>query len=112
MCYVINVKVEKSNIYAGITMSRYSVELEADKYALLEFNDFFDIFIRGVFVQLEAANRQLRSTRAFVEEQASEREAERDEFARRLQDLRDDNARLATRLQNNARILNEVGLLG
>ncbi|KAJ8712610.1 hypothetical protein PYW07_005452 [Mythimna separata] len=58
--------------------------------------------------QLEAANRQLRSTRQFVEEQASEREAERDEFARRLQELRDENARLATRLQNNARILNEM----
>ncbi|XP_028171785.1 227 kDa spindle- and centromere-associated protein-like [Ostrinia furnacalis] len=58
--------------------------------------------------QLEAANRQLRSTRQFVEEQASEREAERDEFAKRLADLRDENARLATRLQNNARILNEM----
>ncbi|KAL0822094.1 hypothetical protein ABMA28_005458 [Loxostege sticticalis] len=58
--------------------------------------------------QLEAANRQLRSTRQFVEEQASEREAERDEFARRLADLRDENSRLATRLQNNARILNEM----
>ncbi|KAJ8715324.1 hypothetical protein PYW08_005305 [Mythimna loreyi] len=58
--------------------------------------------------QLEAANRQLRSTRQFVEEQAAEREAERDEFARRLAELRDENTRLATRLQNNARILNEV----
>ncbi|XP_063829172.1 pericentrin-like [Ostrinia nubilalis] len=58
--------------------------------------------------QLEAANRQLRSTRQFVEEQASEREAERDEFAKRLADLREENARLATRLQNNARILNEM----
>ncbi|XP_075979991.1 uncharacterized protein LOC142979119 isoform X2 [Anticarsia gemmatalis] len=61
--------------------------------------------------QLEAANRQLRSTRQFVEEQASEREAERDEFARRLADLRDENARLSTRLQNNARILNEMQCL-
>ncbi|KAG6454355.1 hypothetical protein O3G_MSEX008650 [Manduca sexta] len=58
--------------------------------------------------QLEAANRQLRSTRQFVEEQASEREAERDEFARALADLRDENTRLAARLHNNARILNEV----
>ncbi|PZC77494.1 hypothetical protein B5X24_HaOG203372 [Helicoverpa armigera] len=61
--------------------------------------------------KLEAANRQLRSTRQFVEEQAAEREAERDEFARRLQDLRDENTRLATRLQNNARILNEMHCL-
>ncbi|CAG9788958.1 unnamed protein product, partial [Diatraea saccharalis] len=38
--------------------------------------------------QLEAANRQLRSTRQFVEEQAHEREHERDEFARRLADMR------------------------
>lgn len=58
--------------------------------------------------QLEAANRQLRSTRSFVEEQASEREAERDEFARTLQALRDENTRLAARLQSNAAILTEV----
>ncbi|XP_060804981.1 golgin subfamily A member 4 [Amyelois transitella] len=58
--------------------------------------------------QLEAANRQLRSTRQFVEEQASEREAERDEFARRLADLRQDNLRLSARLQSNARILSEM----
>ncbi|XP_037292942.1 restin homolog isoform X2 [Manduca sexta] len=61
--------------------------------------------------QLEAANRQLRSTRQFVEEQASEREAERDEFARALADLRDENTRLAARLHNNARILNEMHCL-
>ncbi|XP_022822552.1 pericentrin isoform X4 [Spodoptera litura] len=58
--------------------------------------------------KLEAANRQLRSTRQFVEEQAAEREAERDDWARRERDLRDDAARLTARLQNNARILNEV----
>ncbi|XP_022822551.1 sporulation-specific protein 15 isoform X3 [Spodoptera litura] len=58
--------------------------------------------------QLEAANRQLRSTRQFVEEQAAEREAERDDWARRERDLRDDAARLTARLQNNARILNEM----
>ncbi|XP_035444329.2 pericentrin isoform X4 [Spodoptera frugiperda] len=58
--------------------------------------------------QLEAANRQLRSTRQFVEEQAAEREAERDDWARREADLRDEANRLAARLQNNARILNEM----
>ncbi|CAK1555491.1 unnamed protein product [Leptosia nina] len=58
--------------------------------------------------QLEAANRQLKSTRQFVEEQASEREAERDEFARRLADLREENNRLSARLQSNVRILSEV----
>ncbi|GBP22513.1 hypothetical protein EVAR_78691_1 [Eumeta japonica] len=58
--------------------------------------------------QLEAANRQLRSTRQFVEEQAAERETERDDFARQLRDLREENARLAQRLQSNARILSEV----
>ncbi|XP_045522748.1 pericentrin-like isoform X3 [Pieris brassicae] len=61
--------------------------------------------------QLEAANRQLKSTRQFVEEQASEREAERDEFAKRLAELRDDNARLSTRLQSNARIMSEIRCL-
>lgn len=59
-------------------------------------------------VQLEAANRQLRSTRQFVEEQAAEREAERDDFARRVADLRADNARLAARLHASARVLAEV----
>ncbi|CAH2230016.1 jg20228 [Pararge aegeria aegeria] len=58
--------------------------------------------------QLEAANRQLKSTRLFVEEQAAEREAERDEFAARLHEGREENSRLAARLQTNARILGEV----
>ncbi|XP_046969688.1 pericentrin-like [Vanessa cardui] len=58
--------------------------------------------------QLEAANRQLRATRQFVEEQAGEREAERDEFAARLRALRDDNARLSARLLAGARVLSEV----
>ncbi|KAG7311953.1 hypothetical protein JYU34_001378 [Plutella xylostella] len=58
--------------------------------------------------QLESANRQLRSTRKFVEEQALERESERDEFASRLAELTNENAALTQRLQNNARILNEV----
>ncbi|XP_045775076.1 pericentrin-like isoform X4 [Maniola jurtina] len=61
--------------------------------------------------QLEAANRQLKSTRQFVEEQAAERETERDEFAARLQDMREENARLASRLQTNARILGEIRCL-
>ncbi|XP_069361148.1 putative leucine-rich repeat-containing protein DDB_G0290503 isoform X4 [Maniola hyperantus] len=61
--------------------------------------------------QLEAANRQLKSTRQFVEEQAAERETERDEFAARLQDMREENARLAARLQTNARILGEIRCL-
>ncbi|KPJ21440.1 hypothetical protein RR48_00625 [Papilio machaon] len=64
--------------------------------------------MKAIYGQLEAANRQLRSTRQFVEEQAAEREHERDEFARRLQDVRDDNQRLLARLQTNARILAEV----
>ncbi|XP_069361149.1 putative leucine-rich repeat-containing protein DDB_G0290503 isoform X5 [Maniola hyperantus] len=61
--------------------------------------------------KLEAANRQLKSTRQFVEEQAAERETERDEFAARLQDMREENARLAARLQTNARILGEIRCL-
>ncbi|XP_022116002.2 A-kinase anchor protein 9 isoform X2 [Pieris rapae] len=61
--------------------------------------------------QLEAANRQLKSTRQFVEEQASEREGERDEFAKRLAELRDDNCRLSARLQSNARIMGEIRCL-
>ncbi|XP_050347699.1 golgin subfamily A member 4-like isoform X2 [Nymphalis io] len=61
--------------------------------------------------QLEAANRQLRATRQFVEEQAGEREAERDEFAARLRALRDDNQRLAARLLAGARVLAEIRCL-
>jgi hypothetical protein len=34
--------------------------------------------------QLEAADKQLRATRQFLEEQAAEREAEREEWERRL----------------------------
>ena len=34
--------------------------------------------------QLEVADKQLRSTRAFLEEQAAEREAEREEWDRKL----------------------------
>lgn len=36
---------------------------------------------------MEAADKQLRSTRAFLEEQALEREQERDEFTREIERL-------------------------
>ncbi|XP_075220874.1 uncharacterized protein LOC142324100 isoform X2 [Lycorma delicatula] len=39
--------------------------------------------------QVEAADKQLRSTREFLEEQAAERESERDEFSRELSLLRE-----------------------
>ncbi|XP_053610633.1 golgin subfamily A member 4-like isoform X4 [Plodia interpunctella] len=58
--------------------------------------------------KLEAANRQLRSTRQFVEEQAAEREAERDDAVRSLALLRADNLRLSARLQANHDILAEM----
>lgn len=63
-------------------------------------------------VQLESANRQLRSTKQFVEEQAAEREAERDESARLLEQLRNEKLNLERHLQTNARIMNEVCLRG
>ncbi|CAH2093296.1 unnamed protein product [Euphydryas editha] len=62
----------------------------------------------AVRAQLEAANRQLRGTRQFVEEQAAEREAERDEFDARLRALRDENQQLAARLLAGARVVAEV----
>lgn len=40
-------------------------------------------------LQIAAADKQLRSTRAFLEEQASEREQERDEFNKELSRLRE-----------------------
>ena len=40
--------------------------------------------------QLEVADKQLRSTRAFLEEQAGERESEREEWERRLTSLREE----------------------
>ncbi|XP_012282574.1 golgin subfamily A member 4 isoform X1 [Orussus abietinus] len=39
--------------------------------------------------KIEAADKQLRATRKFLEEQATEREAERDEAARRIESLQD-----------------------
>nr|XP_032518685.1 pericentrin-like isoform X4 [Danaus plexippus plexippus] len=93
-------------------------QLAADlEHALRERDDLKQQLLRtppvhGICCQkLEAANRQLRSTRQFVEEQAAEREAERDEFAERLAELRDENSRLAARLQTNARIVNEMSCL-
>ena len=43
--------------------------------------------------QLEAADKQLRATRQFLEEQALEREAEREEWERRLNTLQPNNKR-------------------
>lgn len=40
------------------------------------------------FPQIEAADKQLRSTRQFLEEQATEREHERDEFSREIERLK------------------------
>ncbi|KAF4532760.1 hypothetical protein B566_EDAN003540, partial [Ephemera danica] len=40
-------------------------------------------------LQLEAADKQLRSTRGFLDEQAAERETERDEFGREVQRLQE-----------------------
>lgn len=39
--------------------------------------------------QIEAADKQLKSTRQFLEEQAAEREQERDEFSRELGGLQE-----------------------
>lgn len=39
-------------------------------------------------VQIEAADKQLKSTRQFLEEQAIEREQERDEFSREIERLK------------------------
>ncbi|XP_059477790.1 golgin subfamily B member 1-like isoform X2 [Neocloeon triangulifer] len=40
-------------------------------------------------MQIECADKQVRANRAFLDEQAAEREQERDEFARQVQHLRD-----------------------
>lgn len=40
------------------------------------------------FTQIEAADKQLKSTRQFLEEQAIEREHERDDFAREIDRLK------------------------
>ena len=42
---------------------------------------------------MEAADKQLRATRQFLEEQALEREAEREEWERRLNTLQPNNKR-------------------
>lgn len=38
--------------------------------------------------QIEAADKQLRATRQFLEDQAAEREQERDEFSKEIETLR------------------------
>lgn len=43
-----------------------------------------------LWVQIEAADKQLKSTRQFLEEQAIEREQERDEFSREIERLKGD----------------------
>jgi hypothetical protein len=40
-------------------------------------------------IQIEAADKQLKATRKFLEDQASEREQERDEYSKELDKLRD-----------------------
>lgn len=40
--------------------------------------------------QIEAADKQLKSTRQFLEEQAIEREHERDEFSKEIERLKGD----------------------
>jgi len=48
------------------------------------------IQVEDLTSQLEVADKQLKSTRAFLEEQAGEREAEREEWERRLLNLREE----------------------
>lgn len=72
-------------------------------------------------VQIVAADKQLRSTRAFLEEQATEREQERDEFNKELsrlqEQLRDRDKdwttkeRFANEVSANTRYLLTLGLL-
>ena len=64
--------------------------------------------------QLEVADKQLRSTRAFLEEQAAEREAEREEWDRRLAHAQSD--RKLSRVTrgsslDQAEIILEMGLI-
>lgn len=40
-------------------------------------------------IQIDAADKQLKATRQFLEEQAAEREQERDEFCKELEELKD-----------------------
>lgn len=40
------------------------------------------------FLQIEAADKQLKATRLFLEDQATEREHERDEFSKEIEKLR------------------------
>ena len=47
------------------------------------------IIVTITLLQIAAADKQLRSTRAFLEEQATEREQERDEFNKELSRLQE-----------------------
>jgi hypothetical protein len=67
--------------------------------------------VRYAHAQLEAADKQLRNTRGFLDEQAAEREQERDEFGRELMRLQEAlNARDRDRLENE-RLTREVRLI-
>ena len=46
--------------------------------------------------QLEAADKQLKATRQFLEEQAQERETEREEWERKIAAVRLQSTRLAS----------------
>lgn len=42
----------------------------------------------GPFAQIDAADKQLKATRQFLEDQAAEREQERDEFVKEIEKLK------------------------
>ncbi|XP_077294331.1 pericentrin-like protein [Arctopsyche grandis] len=59
-------------------------------------------------LQLEAANKQLRSTRQFLEEQATEREQERDDYQQQLEQLKDEISKLTMKTQHHTRVCKEL----
>jgi hypothetical protein len=60
-------------------------------------------------VQVEAADKQLRATRLFLEEQAAEREQERDEFLREIAKLQEQVRERDHDHSERERLIKEVG---
>lgn len=70
--------------------------------------EFLFILIERKYVQIEAADKQLKATRKFLDEQASERETERDEAAKQIHILQEQLKEREREKERDQRITSEV----
>lgn len=80
-------------------------------YHSIHFSDYYLLLLTVItFIQIEAADKQLRATRRFLDEQASEREMERDEAAKQIQILQEQLKERERKKERDIRISCEVKL--